>query len=518
MTDELRHFDDPEGEEFTDDFQEAPEMQDEVGASPLDPSDIAGKTSRKGHFLLAIGLAVLVVLVLLARGKSDGSNGMVTADSGGTVADPPATSRGGQHDLLSQLPGDDEAYRGRNNEALIDAPTADADDLGSDLFADVDLSQPSPSEADDLFGPAPTQGPSIEDLLAGRVPPPGTEPRPEGVPTTPQGRPAGSPSLPVVPGNGSGVTAPAAPASSRPAGAISEDDFLAVDARRQAAFEQELRRQAEREAMEERKKAERERLRKSGTQMATSGQTDASAAGPNSALTSAYRQQLVEAYGPEEAARIMAMAEMLDAQSAADAPGSAGPRPFGTSADAVTPGLRVAAVTTSEFIADQEGSGTVEARLVAPLRDRGEVILPAGTRAFGRAQATNYQVGNDARVSIEFTTFVTPDGRVIRDQIKASAADPITLARSVAAKVDHQMAGRVLRGGAATMIDFALTANSQQRSVFDAPTPRDEAITDARKRLSNMLGATVGDERSQRPRVFLPIETSVTLIFGLPTR
>lgn len=185
----------------------------------------------------------------------------------------------------------------------------------------------------------------------------------------------------------------------------------------------------------------------------------------------------------------------------------------GTATD-ILPGTRVEAMTVSEFIGDIEGGGQVEVRLTAPLRSRGHLILPAGTRGFGTASGGTPRPGQPARVTLTVSVFVTPQGDVIRN-LSAKGLDPRTLAFSIPAKAMNRYPQRIVRGVLATSVDLALTNGQTQRpSAFEQPSLRDQALNDARRRLGALIGGPIGDENSQPATVTLPANTMIVLSFG----
>lgn len=519
MNAEWDAFGDPHSEDFQDhDLDESTEIHDPVGASPVSVADVSGKPNRKGLYMIVAAIVVFIGIWVFAKKfekpneSKDGASQVATqTQSNGGVAVAKEEDQEDISDVLGALPSAQQPRRESASKGQLVTP--------NDLRRQSGSNASSPTQSEDpvdLFGelgvPSPMQEPSparssdpIAESLAGDdlMLPAAQEPQA-------QEQPGEQASFPTQRN-----AAPQRQTSQQPSAndTYVEPEFM-TQAARQAALEEQLRREAEQKAREEAKAAERERLRAAGTLIA---EAKSSSSSMSTMLNPQMQEALEGTLGPEQGAQVAAAIQALEAQSQSSGTASTGGRDAATGLE-VTPGLKVQAITVSEFIAGQQGGGVVEARLTSALRDRGRLVLPAGTRAFGEARATNWSPGRDARVSITFHTFVTPNGQVLRNQLTAMAADPQTLAMSVRGSVDHNYLSKIARGGAATAIDLFLTQDAARRSVFDAPSPRDQALADARERLGNVLGADIGDETTDRPVVTLPAQTPLMLVFGLSER
>lgn len=540
------------------------EILDEVGEFPITATDLSNSKGRKGLLLILGGIAILIALLLVftaggdekkpARQPSDSTN-IARQDPGAAVASAqqsnPTPQLGSRRLVADQmyseyasaaearpstglprntlvdpnrldtipksqptLPEDEWTSAPTNPGMLIDFPASPSADSApiSGTPPTTDSSAATPS-IDDLFSflPATTSGSST-------TPNTGNTPLSSPTLSSPQSQQTSRVPQPTTSTTAQPQTAP-----------VPEPVYSSIpDPRRSpqpnpAILEQERLRE-----LEAIKNQERQRLRSQRTMMAQRPEflqqnfsPSQPVAAQSAAIAEAYRSELEQVLGTDQANRFISSLSTLEAAASGPAPYSAPIAAADLSTQQandfsnVTPGIRANAVTVNEFIQGLEGSGIVEARLTTSLRDRGRTILPAGTRAYGNATATGGQAGREARVTIQFNVFVTPDGQVIEDQLTAFAADPQTLALSVPAKVDSRFLERFVRGTAASIVDLALTANTQSRSVFDHPSPKEMAIMDVRQRTASLLGANIGDEQSVRPNVYLPANTSIILVFGL---
>lgn len=306
-------------------------------------------------------------------------------------------------------------------------------------------------------------------------------------------------------------------------------DFQA-DAAYIAKRNREIEAEKKKAALEEWKKEQRERLRKrTSTRIDQKDQEGGNSPAPAAAGPSRFgangefRAMLEQTMGADGASAVLGALDQAEGNATETSPATAGgdaPAAGRSGIDlfGILPGTRVSAITTTEFIADQDGSGAVEARLTTSLRSKdGRTILPAGTRAFGQARASENSAGG-ARVAITFSVFVTPQGRIYRENLSAKAADPETFAMSVKAKTDHRFIKRVVSGLAATAIDYAMTSSDDaknRRSIYEEKSPREEVEERTRERAGAMLTETIGADRGNISTVKLPHNTAVTLVFGM---
>lgn len=486
-----QHFPDPFQSGGDQDEFSGPALQNEVGgASNLDPASFSDRGNKKGLLFIAVAVAALVVIIILARTWGGDEQAAVVQDPNVATAPPSSAVEVNPLEQIAQMEQNSNSQTTQGKGELIEereiqnqiARSEEAAGSGGALW-DVPPTAPALGSSGGTAEALPQAGSELGV--------PGLIEDPSQVATN---QAAGQPS-------GQGATDP-----------VYDAAVAAEDARAQ----RELQKQMEKEAREKAKADERKRLREKGTKLAES---------EVSGQDQQVRSALTDALGSSEADQMAALMNMAQQNAAAldpstQAPGSAVPALPGASGGTdrdnvygILPGTRINAVTTSEFISDAEGAGIVEVRLGQALRAGGRVVLPAGTRAYGTASGS-YSVGRQARVSITFNTFVTPDGRVIKNLV-GKAADPQTMAMSVPAKVDHRYASRIARGAVATALDIALTKDMEPRSIYQTPSPREQAIMDARDRLHNILGTSVGDEASTSEAVILEMETPITIVFGL---
>jgi len=124
-------------------------------------------------------------------------------------------------------------------------------------------------------------------------------------------------------------------------------------------------------------------------------------------------------------------------------------------------------------------------------------------------------------VRVQVTTFVTPQGRVIRS-IGAVAANPATEEMSLDPVISRRIPQRVGRGLLQTGLDFVVTANTQRLQgnlvggalVVEQPSPRDIAVLQAMGRTSDLVRGILGDEATDQMTFRLPKNTPVLLMFG----
>lgn len=439
-----------------------------LGASPMNPV-AAARAPRRRLALFAIAgsialLAVFFLMSLRSRGDGDLDAPIVTGHID-TVARAQPASSASRQDILEISTSSWPVTRssGRSNADLLDPRQLGVDSLNR---------PPALGGADPLAPEIPIAAP----------------------PTTPE--------APLYPGDlvtppsqrqlGAVYAPPANAQQSQAPGAFDEEELerqARLDAMREAAE----RARAEAEAREAARKAEEERLRSRPTLVAEAANLLEQGAG-------SARPAGSSRFGLDEEGSGMT---------------EEGVRAAGESNAEITPGTRVMATLVSEFISDAQGGGRVEARLDEALRSRRGTLLPAGTRAYGTAQAAVPSPGRQARVELSFDVFVTPDGTVVRN-VKGYAADPETLAFSIPGKVDHRYLERIARGTISTAVDLAITQGAEdRRSAFELPSPRDMAIDDARRRLGAIINGPIGDETSIPPAVKLESGTRFVMIFGL---
>lgn len=439
-----------------------------LGASPVNPVAAATQPKRRlAVFAIAGSIALLFFVFLFSsRGSKD-------------AFDQPIVT--GQVDVPAQAAPPSEATE-QDIEDLRPSPTPVID---RNQRRNADFLDPS-----QLGGALPPGGYPQPSVPQPPSPPASAQPGTSLAPSSVQ--------APLWPDPGVGSQPPAqqghipagSPAAGVP-GALTEDE-LERQARLDAAREAAERARAEAEARAEWIKAEEARLRSSRTRIAeASGNLGAAhgaaaPAGPN-------RFGLDQEFAEEVSASSTSVAERMG----------------------ITPGTRVGATLLSEFISDAQGGGRVEARLNEPLRSLGQILLPAGTLAYGSARSSVPAPGRQARVQLSFDVFVTPSGQVLRN-VTGHAADPETLAMSIPGKVDHRYAERIARGALSTAVDLALTHNlNDRRSVFEAPSVSDMAMDDARRRVHALINGPIGDETSIPPAVKLESGTTFILVFGL---
>lgn len=430
-----------------------------VGASPMNPlADARAPKKRLALFAIIAGIALIIVFFLLSGG-----------------GDEPAAEAGPDSQPTPDVVRDDGTARAQPREE----PTAESIDEASRPTQRNRNSQQVFINPDDFAQPevdSPAQRPTQAGQQPARTRAPGSAyPNPQNAPQNAyQGQSYSAP-------QGQGAAGPAT------------DEEI----ERQARLERERRsaeqQRAEEQARLEEMAAEEERLRSAGTLIAENSGLD--------------RSMSAGAASPAGSSRFGIAPAGRSASPAGGLAPSAQPE--------IVPGTKVQATLTSEFISDIEGGGQVEARLSQPLRSDGRTILPAGTRAFGIATATSPSAGRDARVAITFNTFVTPDGEVIRDVV-GQAGDPETLAMSIEGDVDNRYLERVTRGVLSTAVDLALTSQAdERRSTFEAPSPQDQAINDARRRAAAIINGPIGDEQSVDSAVRLEQGQQIVIIFGL---
>lgn len=466
-----QYFPDPHEDLEDDDFEVS---DDRVGGSPLDEADIPKRGSRKGLFGILIAVAgVIGVLVFASKGDEPESRKSLEAQpqlEDVELARPQRRISVNQNEspnIVEQLNlpeevKEDVRQRQRTSGTELIEPTTSArvlvnpQDIASRAQSEESAAQRrAEEEVRLLWGP--------ED-----VPSPGPEPAPNE-----RGR--------LLEAEGSAGTDLIMPQRTR------EDSIRRA--------EEERRRQE----IEAAKELERQRLRSRGTLLAQNSQIPLDGRGFG-----------VSRYGDPQAS---SATSSVGIQGQAEVLGSGTPD-VTLSERSLTPGLRIPAVLTSEFRSGVAGAGAVEARLLADLADNGRVVLPAGTKAYGRAQASPPRPGEQARVSIVFSTFVTPSGEVLSENLTGHAVDPQTLAMSIPADVDHNYAGRIGRGLLATGLDYLLTRDTRRRSIYETESPHDRMVEDARGRISNIVG-DVGADSGASVAVYLPANSPIMVAFGL---
>lgn len=505
MSEEFEPFDDPHDGDYQESgLDEVGDIHDPVGASPVSDGTASGKPNRKGLYIIAAVVIAFVGLWVFAgrlEEKKDTEAAAMTeqvveVDASATAQ--PASSQADDDGVLADLSPD--VLEDMNRRQASSSANTDLVNPGAIEREAADARQ---NEEDDLFG----------DFVA-----PPTDREPVAYPGDEISQALDGDDLLPPPDEG-GDEEPGDPASDEPPAPRDSDVYIEPayqggQSAREMALEDQLRKEAEMQRIEERKQLERERLRAASTLIAQNDEVLTASAG--GAVDPATRDLIMDAFGDDGEQLLSVMGGINETSSAE----SSLPVPPGTGGNEdpvynITPGKKVQAVTVSEFISGQDGAGIVEARLTSALRDQGSLILPAGTRAFGDASASGGEPGVEARVAIRFHTFVKPNGQVIRTGLTATAADPHTLSGSVRGDVDNNYVARIARGGAATAIDFFLTQGTERRSIYEQPSPRDRAIDDARERASGILGAGVGDETAVQSVVKLPMETPIMLVFGL---
>lgn len=465
------YFPDPHEEYENDDFEVS---DDRVGGSPLDDANIPKRGSRKGLFGILIAVACVIgVLVYASRDDDTPQVGTQTptqteeyqiANSPRRIAVDPSGSPNIIENL--HLPEDvKESVRQKDrvpNASIVESPTTVSRPLidPNEIARQVEANAPATAQKQAEDEVRLLWGPEI-------VPAPGPE----------------------MPANASQVGETETGIGS---------DFIAAQKAREDSIRraEEERRQQELEALKE---AERQRLRSRGTLLAQ-----------NSAISLEARGAGVSRF---VTSREVSASVAPDGQKAGQASDNATPNEPDAEV-VVTPGVRVPAVLVSEFRSSVAGAGAVEARLLTDLVNNGQIILPAGTKAFGQAQTSVPEPGEEARVSITFRIFVTPSGKVLADRLIGHAIDPKTLALSVPANVDHNYTSRISRALLATGLDYLLTRGSQRRSIYEAESSKDRMVEDARNRVNNIVG-DVGQDSGNGVEVYLPANTPIMIAFGL---
>lgn len=475
-------FPDVHDDAFMDEDPNA-DILDEAGASPLNPHSDK-RPSRKGIFLI-LGAIVLLAgtLGIGVRAFTSGETSTANRTASEVEVAQAEIEEGTDADGLVSVPENiGDARSGQRTSSLTGDYEFDLDrDVSSteDPWGDWDAEESQDQEPE-----------SIPDNELTEPDPPLEAPSPE---TQPQ------PQEPEV-------------------------DYAALFEQRQLEEEErEARRREEEQRMAEVHQA-RERLHDQGGTMLLRDESARTASEGGASPYDGTRELLSsipEEYRDEHQSDFAEIERMLDsfdqAATAADAPGGPG-FPVGSRLD-IVPGTRIPAVMESEFRSDEMGAGSVQATLSAPVRQGNNIILPAGTRAFGEARATGgTRPGQEARVAIEFTTFVTPRNQVYRNAVDAVATDPVTLAHSVKGEVDRNFLGNITRGAAATAIDFWLTQGSRPVGYMQEPSQRDLAASAARQRTRNIIEGPVGDESTERPTVYLPSDREILITFGITNR
>lgn len=484
-------FPDPHGDEAAGDAVVEPEddfTDEEVGSSPVEE---ARKPRRRWAIFLVAGAVVVLGAIFLLAGGDDGGD-QPTVDQASV----------GEFDTTERAQTPEQAARQRQEE---DNPLQEGQQVGEGTQAAEEG-----ASSEELGG-----GQQMEedfDFSAPNQPDQQQGQQPTGQQQQQPGQQASQDtSLNQYFGDGQGGQGqstgdnPLGQQGQEQPRRLSEDDLerqKLLDSLRVAQQEQEAQQQEKAEAQA----TLEERLRGAGTEIAT-GDVDLSANNQGQSRFS------TGSTGRSSGSSV--------SQASSGGRSGAGVVPSededtGVEYD-IVPGAKARAVTTSQFISDLEGSGQIQARITKPLRNRNnEVVLPVGTQAYGDARAQGgTDAGQQARVSVRFNTFVRPDGSVIRG-LDGQAADPETLATSVEGNVDNRLMERVLRGGASIALDFALTSGQDdRRSAFEAPSPRDQAINDARQRVARIVEGNIGDEESREPAITLEQDTELVIIFGL---
>lgn len=172
------------------------------------------------------------------------------------------------------------------------------------------------------------------------------------------------------------------------------------------------------------------------------------------------------------------------------------------------------ATLLSEFNSGLSGRQVI-AQLTSPLRVRGRILLPAGTRAQGTASVSIGQRGRATQVSISFNRFILPDGR-IADGFSAVAGDPRTLSEGLTnVGLNRHYPAQVAGVVAASAFELLVGSLSQNRpSSFQQPSVFDESVARVRDR---GIGVFAGEFEEGRwePTVRIKKGTPMVLLFGL---
>lgn len=485
MTDDI--FKDPHSDEGADDpflVPEDEEFEEEVGSPATNPIDAARNPNRRRavYYVIAAVVFLAVILVFATRGGEDDNEVPVAQTQQideTAVAQRPTSDRTQAGQLLGEgentnqidQPGNEYSDQQGSGAGFVNPEDFGMDDSGGLIDQGTEY---SPSGQQTGNGTGQTQQGVGE----------GSQQQGGNVGTT-QGQ---NPYQPMQGGTGMNDLP-------QPYDQAELDRQARLDAQREA---EELAR-AQEEARLEYLEQEEERLRSAGT-LILSGNTGAGAGGgPSRVASPAGGDPSVEGQSDF----------VVSPGGAQQVPGS------GSMNEAVLPGTEVPATLLTAY-SSQVGGGRVQARLRNPLRDRNNrVVLPAGTQAFGQAQASAPGPGSPARVEMQFSVFVTPSGDVVRD-LQGVAMDPTTMAESIEGDVNNRYPERIARGILSSAVDWLITEQAQERrSTFQEDSPRDEAIRDIRQRAGALIEGPIGDEGSLGAVVELEQNTPFIMVFGL---
>ena len=182
------------------------------------------------------------------------------------------------------------------------------------------------------------------------------------------------------------------------------------------------------------------------------------------------------------------------------------------------PGTRVQATIHTPTPSGTSGE-PIEAVLDAPLRNRGRVVAPAGTRAIGRGSVFDDGTGH-SRLLITFTTFVLPDDRVLSMTGTSYSIEDNRPGLNV--PINRQLVRKGKSLGVATGLAYGVArvadkiTGNQQQSAFMEPSVGQQVAGQALQDVYTQAKGELGVQSAPTGVVLaVPRDQRLLIVFGL---